>query len=224
MSGRKPMSSIRSASSRTTILSDPQVERAAADQVEHPARRADDDVGALLQLGDLAADRLAAVHRHAGSAPAVGQLLDLVADLHGQFARRHQHQRLRRAALLAAHRAVRGSESQRRRSCRCRCGPGPARRLPASARGMRPACTGVGYRYSARSSDASIMSERPSSGKPFVSAAELGSRSVAVRSLGNAGWIRMKMMKRRTGNRRRRRPASRTEDDPSGQRPPASNR
>ena len=65
MSGRKPMSSMRSASSSTTIRRSSQVERAAAEVVEHAAGRADDDLGAALQFVDLAADRLAAVDGHA---------------------------------------------------------------------------------------------------------------------------------------------------------------
>ena len=48
MSGRNPMSSIRSASSRTTWTMSPEVERPALDVVEHAAGRADDDVDALL--------------------------------------------------------------------------------------------------------------------------------------------------------------------------------
>ena len=39
-------------------------QRAAAHQVDHPARRADDDLGPAAQLFDLLADRLAAVDAH----------------------------------------------------------------------------------------------------------------------------------------------------------------
>ena len=46
-------------------LNRPQVERAAADEVDDAAGRADDDVGPALELGDLAANRFAAVDRHA---------------------------------------------------------------------------------------------------------------------------------------------------------------
>ena len=79
-----------------------QVEGAAADEVEHAAGRADDDVGAVLQFADLAADRFAAVDGDAVDAAAVGQLFEFLADLHGQFARRHQDEGLRRRAFAAA--------------------------------------------------------------------------------------------------------------------------
>ena len=45
MSRMKPMSSIRSASSRTRISTWPQVDRALADVVEQAAGRGDDDLG-----------------------------------------------------------------------------------------------------------------------------------------------------------------------------------
>ena len=88
-----------------------ELQRAAADVVEHAARRADDDVGAAFELVDLAADRLAAVERHAGHPPAVGELFEFVAHLHGELARRHQH-RARGVGRLSPPccRAVRGSE------------------------------------------------------------------------------------------------------------------
>ncbi len=73
-----------------------QIEGAAAEVVEHAAGRADDHVGALLQLGDLPSDRLAAVNRHACNAPAVGELLEFIADLDCQLARGDEHQSLRR--------------------------------------------------------------------------------------------------------------------------------
>ena len=65
ISGRKPMSSIRSASSSTTIRMDRKSSASAADEVDHAAGRADDDVGPALELGDLSADRFAAVDGHA---------------------------------------------------------------------------------------------------------------------------------------------------------------
>ena len=42
-----------------------QVERAAADEIDHAAGRADDDVGPAFELGDLAANWFAAVDRDA---------------------------------------------------------------------------------------------------------------------------------------------------------------
>ena len=59
------------------------------------------DVGAALQLGDLAANRFAAVNRHAGDARPMSELVELLADLHGQLARGHQHQRTGRRVFAA---------------------------------------------------------------------------------------------------------------------------
>ena len=52
-SGRKPRSSISSASSSTTVADAGEVEVALVEQVDHAARRADDDVDAALQRLDL---------------------------------------------------------------------------------------------------------------------------------------------------------------------------
>ena len=75
-------------------------QRAAAHVIQHAAGRADDDLGAALQLFDLAADRLAAVQGDDMHLAAVRQLDRLFANLHGQLARRHQDQRLRRIAFV----------------------------------------------------------------------------------------------------------------------------
>ena len=63
MSSAKPMSSISSASSSTTISMLIERERAAVDVVDRPTRRGDDHVDAALQGLELPADRLAAVDR-----------------------------------------------------------------------------------------------------------------------------------------------------------------
>ena len=63
MSSAKPMSSISSASSSTTVRTPSSAQRPAAEVVEHPARRADHDVHAAVERLQLADDRLAAVHR-----------------------------------------------------------------------------------------------------------------------------------------------------------------
>ena len=54
--------------------------------IEDTAGGADDDGRILGQLVDLPADRLAAVDRHAVDLRAVGEFLELVPDLDGQFA------------------------------------------------------------------------------------------------------------------------------------------
>ena len=61
-------------------------QRAAADQVDHAAGRADDDFRPAAQMLDLLPDRLAAVDRHDANVMARGELDALVADLDGQFA------------------------------------------------------------------------------------------------------------------------------------------
>ena len=50
MSGRKPMSSMRSASSSTTTFKSAQRQRAAAHVVEHSTRRADDESRSALSF------------------------------------------------------------------------------------------------------------------------------------------------------------------------------
>ena len=63
MSSAKPMSSISSASSSTTSADVVEAQRAPLDVVDGPARRGDDDVDAVAEGAELAADRLAAVDR-----------------------------------------------------------------------------------------------------------------------------------------------------------------
>ena len=61
MSGMKPMSSIRSASSRTRISDLGEVRRVLAHEVEQAARRRDEDLDAAPELLDLRVERHAAV-------------------------------------------------------------------------------------------------------------------------------------------------------------------
>ena len=180
MSGRKPMSSIRSASSSTTKRTSPSISDAAADQVQHAAGRADDDLGPAAELLDLLADRLAAVDGHDAHVAPGGQLDALVADLHGQFARGHEDQRLRCRAVAIAARGVRGSGWRRRPSCRCRSGPGPSGRRPASAGGISPAWMGVGSRYSASSKRGEHDWRKPHAGEAGRGGLRLGRVSCGV--------------------------------------------
>ena len=88
MSRMKPMSSIRSASSRTRISTRRQVDRALADVVEEAAGRRDDDPGAGPEGADLGLEADAAVDRDRAD-PAVGAvradaLLDLERELAGR--------------------------------------------------------------------------------------------------------------------------------------------
>ena len=90
-------SSISSASSSTTALSDGDLQRAAFEMIAQPSRRADHDVGAARQLAALAARIHAADagdHARAGVVIEPGQL---ALHLQRQFAGRRDDQRQRRA-------------------------------------------------------------------------------------------------------------------------------
>ena len=73
-----------------------ELQRAAAQVVEDAAGRADDEMHTLLQRDELAADALAAVDRHAAAGRrSATSLRGLLGDLHDQFARRREDERLR---------------------------------------------------------------------------------------------------------------------------------
>ena len=79
-----------------------QRQRAAIEVIHDAAGGADDDVSAATQRIELRCIALAAVdgqHMKAGQADRI--FLEGLGDLDGQFARRHQHQRLRRLLLDA---------------------------------------------------------------------------------------------------------------------------
>ena len=101
MSRMKPMSSIRSASSRTRISTCGEVDRALADVVEQAAGGGDDDLGAAAQGADLGVEADAAVDgdRRIG-ASAVGA--DALLDLERELAGRGEDQRADAAAAVAA--------------------------------------------------------------------------------------------------------------------------
>ena len=91
-----------------------EVERLAAQVIEHAARRADDDVGAAAQRADLVIHRRAAVDRHDVQVRALRVLVERLGDLHRQLARRHQHQRARRAAVALRGRCEQAIEQRQR--------------------------------------------------------------------------------------------------------------
>jgi hypothetical protein len=77
-----------------------ELERAPLDQVHDPPGRADDDVHTTAQLLQLAEDRSAAVDRDRPDARPLGCIAGHgLADLHGEFARRRQDERLRLGAF-----------------------------------------------------------------------------------------------------------------------------
>ena len=75
-----------------------ELERPPTHVIEDTAGGADDHRRILGQLVDLPADRLAAVNRHAVDLRAVGELFELVTDLHGEFAGRDEDEGPRPAA------------------------------------------------------------------------------------------------------------------------------
>ena len=95
MSGKKPMSSIRSASSSTSTLQRQEVHVALFHMIEQAARRGDDHIDALAQRLLLRAIAHAAVNRGDPQAGVAAQLLGMLGHLQRQFARRQQHQRAR---------------------------------------------------------------------------------------------------------------------------------
>ena len=106
-SGQKPMSIMRSASSRTSVSSLSNAHRLAAHVVHQPAGRRDDDVDAGLEGALLRAHLDAAVDGDARHVGVVGEPFDVVRDLHRQLARRREDQDAREAAFLRRRRARR---------------------------------------------------------------------------------------------------------------------
>ena len=137
MSGRKPMSSIRSASSSTRILAGCRASRTArgsdraagpacATMTSTPLRKAC-SCGPMPTPPKTAARGQRRVHR---------EVVEVLDDLRRQLARRRQDQRARRAARLADQ-PVAGSAAGTPRSCRCRSSrrrAGPGRPWPAGSR------------------------------------------------------------------------------------------
>ena len=136
--GRKPMSSMRSASSSTRYSSAVELGVRRAEVIEQPARRGDDDVHAAAERVLLRAHADAAEDRGAGERRVHGERVEVLEDLRRQLARRRQHQRARRAARLARS-AGAGSAAGTPRSCRCRSARRRARRgrpSPAESLGL----------------------------------------------------------------------------------------
>ena len=98
-SGRKPRSSISSASSSTTALHVREVEVTLLEQVDHAAGGADDHVDAAVQRRDLRLVRAAAVDlEHADRAARAGGR-QVSGHLHGELTRRDDDERLRLAGV-----------------------------------------------------------------------------------------------------------------------------
>ena len=108
-SSAKPMSSISSASSRTTVATSPEPQAAAVEQVEGPAGRRDDDVDAGLQGAQLPDDRRAAVDRQHAGAEVLAVAVQGLRHLDGELAGRHEDE-----ADRGAFGAVRGQQLEDR--------------------------------------------------------------------------------------------------------------
>ena len=87
-------------------------QRAAADQVDHPAGRADDDFRSAPQMLDLLPDRLAAVDGHDADVPARRELDALVAHLDGQFAGGKQDEGLDAGSLRSRFKAFEDGDAE----------------------------------------------------------------------------------------------------------------
>ena len=97
ISGRKPMSSIRSASSSTRCSMCVQLHVARAQMIEQPAGRRDDDVDAAPEGVLLRPHADAAEHGRAGHRRVHREGVEIVQDLRRELARRREHQRARGA-------------------------------------------------------------------------------------------------------------------------------
>jgi hypothetical protein len=87
---------------------------ALADEIDEPAGRGDQDVDAVAQALHLHVARHAAEHLAGGDVHALGQEPDGLVDLHGEFARRRENQRMRGlGAALGAERGDAGEDRQR---------------------------------------------------------------------------------------------------------------
>ena len=192
------MSSMRSASSNTSVRSAREVQRALAQQFLDAARRADHDVRSVLQRRQLRAQRHAAAQdRQLQVGDGESQLAQLLADLVGQLAGRAQHQRLRAAhrgiqAMQQAQAEGRGLAAAGRRlrdqvapveDRRQAAGPGPASSgySPAPARPASARESGPGWRSNRGEvrSCAHDRSIRPSAGSTDRSGHERIRRNAA---------------------------------------------
>ena len=96
-SGRKPRSSISSASSRTSACTCERSSARRLAQVDQPAGGADDDVDALLERVELGVVADAAVHGEDPEAEVLAGEVEVVGDLQRELAGRGDDQRLRLA-------------------------------------------------------------------------------------------------------------------------------
>ena len=161
------MSSISSASSRTTTRDVVEAQAAALEVVDGSAGRRDDDIDARAEAAQLLADRLAAVDRQHAAPSARPYLLERLGDLHRELAGRDEDERRRGAGRrLADRRCAGGSAGRRRRSCRCPSGPRRGGRGRRAAAGSPRAGSASAPRSRAPARVARNRSSSPSDPKP----------------------------------------------------------
>ena len=131
-SGRKPMSIMRSASSRTRIRMRP---RSMSPRCMRSSRRPGVATSRWARAGGLglALDAHAAVDGGDGQAEGLGDVAGVVDDLAGELARRGEHER--GGARVARASGARGSAGRRRASCRSRWATRRGRRGRPARRG-----------------------------------------------------------------------------------------
>ena len=113
-SSAKPMSSISSASSSTTVRDLVEAERAAIQVIDRASGRRDHDVHAAREPVELRRDRLAAVDGDDPHAELAAVLVDRLGDLHRELARGREHEGRRPAAAPVGRGAAAGDRLRRR--------------------------------------------------------------------------------------------------------------
>ena len=160
--GRKPMSSMRSASSRTRISMCVEREGAAREEVLEAAGGRDEDVGAAGRAG-LLLEADAAVDGRDVQAAGRGDGVRLVDDLRGELAGRGEDERARAAGRRL--RASRRSAPRTPASCRTRWATWRARRARPGRRRSRGAGWRRALRCRARRARRDTASDTPRSAK-----------------------------------------------------------
>ena len=195
-SGRKPRSSISSASSRTTLLHGREVEVTLLGEVDQPAGGADDDLDTALERLDLRLVRAAAVDGEHADAAGLAGALEVTGDLHGELAGRGDDQGLRlagggSASAKASSLGLTRAGSSARRSPRVLPVPvlaWPMMSWPPRATGRVIAWMGKGWTMPAAASAATMSGWTSKSAK--VSARRLGrGRDLGVGGGGGSGLV-----------------------------------
>ena len=201
MSSAKPMSSISSASSSTTVRMPSTSSEPRPRWSRTPSRRADDDVDAAFERLQLAEDRLAAVDRDDLDAELAAVLEDRLGHLHRQLACRHEDEGRGGRGGRGRGRASAAPAGRTRRSCRCRSPPGRRGRALRAGAGSSRAGPASAPRSRARSASSSSSGRSPRAAKPSSADAVVSHRCCLSRRRRRAARRRSDM--RRGACRRR---------------------